>query len=80
MAKYKAIVKYKLNITDNMEFDSNCDNPSDVMRELKDKIDEDVHGYGAGFFTSDDVEITFEVADITPDVSLKEKLEPINWA
>jgi len=64
MTKYKAIVKYKVGITDHMEFESAATNPKDIQRELAEKINEDVSGNASDFFNTDDVSIEYEITDI----------------
>ena len=65
MKKYKAIVKYKIGITDNFEFESNGTNPSEVKSDLNERLNEDLHSYaGSEFFNTDDVSVEFEVTDV----------------
>lgn len=65
MKKYKAVVKYKIEIEDVMEISSNGASPSQVAADIKEHISSDVYG-ASDFFNADDVSISYEVADITP--------------
>lgn len=67
MKKYKAIVKYKVTIDDVQEFESDGANAQEVTRDIKRQVEAETEGFAtSGLFSSDEVYIDFEIADVTP--------------